>query len=83
MSETETPGPTPEGPTESPAVVLAGEYGAEIEPDPPVPAHLGTNLDADLREKLHQLLLHGPGQLSAVYRAMVKLRAPDPRSCFR
>ncbi len=67
------PGPAPEGPTEPPGVVAAEDDGAEFAPDPPVPTHLGADLDPSLRTKLHHLLLHGPGQLSAVYRAMVEL----------
>ncbi len=43
-----------------------------------MPSHLGADLDSGLREKLHQLLLHGPGQLGAVYRAMVELPGAGP-----
>jgi len=82
MSETGTPGPVPEGGIEPPDVVLGKENGAEVEPelelDPPVPKHLGADLEPGLRVKLHQLLLHGPGQLGTVYRAMVKLPDAGP-----
>jgi hypothetical protein len=46
--------------------------------DPPVPAHLGKDLNDELREKLHKFLLHGWGQLSDVYRAMVTLPGAGP-----
>lgn len=78
MSEMATPGPPPESPTEPPGVVPAEDDGAEVGADPPVPAHLGADLDPTLRAKLHQLLLHVPGQLSAVYRAMVALPGAGP-----
>jgi len=78
MSDTETPGSTPEGAAELSGVDLTEEDGAEVEPDPLVPAHLGKDLAPELREKLHKLLLHGWGQLSDVYRAMVTLPGAGP-----
>lgn len=43
----------------------------DVEPDPLLPAEFGTKLGEELRQKLHQRLLHASGQLGSVYRAMV------------
>lgn len=50
----------------------------QLEEQPPVPTHLGGQLADDLRAKLHTLLLHGWGQLSDVYRAMLALPDAGP-----
>lgn len=50
----------------------------DVEPDPPLPAQFGTKLGENLRQKLHQRLLHTSGQLSSVYRAMVEQPGAGP-----
>jgi hypothetical protein len=57
---------------------LFSEDVGEEELIPAVPEKLGAELDDDLRQKLHLLLLRGSGQLSDVYRAMVKLPDAGP-----
>jgi hypothetical protein len=78
VSDTETLGPTSDGTAEHSDVDLVEKDGDEVEPDPPVPEHLGNDLAPELREKLHTLLLHGWLQLSDVYRAMVSLPGAGP-----
>lgn len=75
MSDTDSPNPIFPGAAEHPAVGIVEQDGAEVvEEDPPAPSHLGNGLPTDLRQKLHDLLLNGWGQLSDVYRAMVVTR---------
>lgn len=50
----------------------------ELAPDPPPPSHLGAGLPPPLLEDLHHLLLHGQGQLSDVYRAMLMKPTAGP-----
>lgn len=64
----------------------SADIGAHLFPEdvgeeeliPAVPENLGAELEDDLRQKLHLLLLRGWGQLSDVYRAMVKLPDAGP-----
>ncbi len=50
----------------------------DVEPDAPLSPQFGTSLDAGLRQKLHQRLLNASGQLSSVYRAMLKYPGAGP-----
>jgi len=84
MSDTDSPNPIFHGAAEHPAVGIVEQDGAEVvEEDPPAPSHLGNGLPTDLRQKLHDLLLNGWGQLSDVYRAMVTLPGAGPTELLR